>query len=130
MELNKISKALFFAKTAHKGQKRKGTNNDYITHPVEVYKLLSHLTTDEHILCSAILHDVIEDTETTYEDIKKEFGSRVSNIVLEVTKDSQGRFNITSREGLMVKLADMLHNIHNSTDSEYIQKKIKFIANN
>ena len=118
--------AFKFAKEFHAGQKRKNTGEEYITHPLKVYKILRFVTQDDDVLCAALLHDVVEDTEVSYDDLKSSFGEKVTNIVKEVTKDKAGRFHLKTRNGLMVKLADMLHNISNSTDEEYIQKKIRF----
>ncbi len=122
----KVIWAFDFARKAHKGQKRKGTNEDYITHSIEVYNILKRLTDDDDVLSAALLHDVIEDTKYTYNDIKELFGKRVVDIVLEVTR-VDGKFNIKTREGLMVKLADMLHNIHDNNDEKYLKQKIRFI---
>ena len=119
--------AFALAQQAHKGQLRKGKNKDYITHPIKVYKILKGLTDKEDVLCAALLHDVIEDTKYTYNDLKKKFGKRVADIVMEVTKDKKGNFNIKTKEGLVVKLADMLHNIHNNREKTYLRKKIKFV---
>ena len=123
----KIKKAFLFAKKAHEGQIRKGKTDGYIIHPVGVYKILKRLTKDEDVLCAALLHDVIEDTDFNYDNLKNEFGKTVADIVLEVTKDEKKEFNIKTKEGLMVKLADMLHNIHDNKDKEYLKKKINFI---
>jgi|TARA_Y100000296_G_C5136618_1_gene238554 (p)ppGpp synthase/HD superfamily hydrolase len=119
--------AFEFSRKAHEGQKRKGTDKDYFIHPLKVHEIVRCVIDKEDILCAALLHDVIEDTEYTYEDIKKIFGKQVADIVLEVTKDKKRQFNIKTREGLIVKLADILHNIHNSKDKEYINEKMKFI---
>jgi|TARA_R100000501_G_C2622926_1_gene116100 (p)ppGpp synthase/HD superfamily hydrolase len=126
--MNKKERMAFaLAQQAHKGQLRKGKNKDYITHPIKVYKILKGLTDKEDVLCAALLHDVIEDTKYTYNDLKKKFGKRVADIVMEVTKDKKGNFNIKTKEGLVVKLADMLHNIHNNREKTYLRKKIKFV---
>ena len=123
----KEKKAYDFAKNAHKGVKRKGSNLPYVTHPKAVYDILKRLTKDENILCAALLHDVIEDTNCKYKAVKKEFGIKIADIVQEVTKDKNKNFNIRSKSGLMVKLADVLHNISDSKDGKYINKKIKFL---
>ena len=74
-----------------------------------------------------MLHDVIEDTKYTYDDLKERFGKMVADIVMEVTKDKKGNFNIKTKEGLMVKLADILHNICDNKEKTYLRKKIKFV---
>lgn len=75
-------KALTFAKKAHQGQFRKGTNMPYIIHPIETAEIVKNMTNDAEIIAAAFLHDVIEDTDITEEEIKKEFGQRVLNLVL------------------------------------------------
>ncbi len=68
-----IDRAAKFAEQAHKGAHRKGTRIPYIVHPLETALIASMLTNDEEILAAALLHDTIEDTGVTYEDLKQEF---------------------------------------------------------
>lgn len=118
----RIRIAYDFANEKHKGQKRKYSNENYITHPVQVMEILRKLTDDEDVLCAALLHDVLEDTDTTRESIIKWFGMRVLSIVEEVTDP----MNIKTKEGLMVKLADTLHNISDRPGTDhYVKKKIE-----
>ncbi len=82
--------AAHYAARQHKDQIRKGANSEpYIVHPLEVAKLLADIggVTDHEVLMAAILHDTIEDTDSTNEEIKSLFGERVCSIVLEVTDD-------------------------------------------
>ena len=72
-----VQKAIDFATKVHEGQYRKGTDRPYIVHPMEVGKIVSTMTQDEEIISAAILHDTIEDTGVTYEDLKQEFGTRL-----------------------------------------------------
>lgn len=76
-----IDRAAKFAEQAHKGAHRKGTRIPYIVHPLETALIASMLTNDEEILVAALLHDTIEDTDVTYEDLKQEFGTRVADLV-------------------------------------------------
>ena len=76
-----INRATEFATRAHEGQVRKGTKRPYIVHPVEVADIVSTMTQDEEIISAAVLHDTIEDTDVTYEDIKAEFGEKIAEIV-------------------------------------------------
>ena len=88
--LSKLLQAASFAAKKHRGQKRKGAIEEpYINHPLEVANLLANVgkVEDYDILIAAILHDTIEDTETTKEEIAGLFGTRVSEMVLEVTDD-------------------------------------------
>lgn len=82
-----LEKALSFAIKAHEGQKRKNGRTPYILHPVEVAAVAATLTDDEEILAAAALHDTVEDTQVTIEDIRREFGDRVAALVMSDTED-------------------------------------------
>ena len=82
-----IDRTAKFAEQAHKGAHRKGTRIPYIVHPLETALIASMLTNDEEILAAALLHDTIEDTGVTYEDLKQEFGTRVADLVLAESED-------------------------------------------
>jgi len=123
----KIKEAYLFAKKAHGKQPREGTKKLYIIHPLAVYNILSILTKDENVLIAALLHDVVEDTHITSKKIEQKFGKKVADIVHEVTKNEDGEFDLKTGGGALVKLADMLHNLSNSTDKKYIYKKIEII---
>ena len=77
----KIEKAIAFAANAHDGTKRKGKNRPYILHPLEVMLIIADYTDDEDVIAAAVLHDTVEDTGVTAEDIRREFGERVSELV-------------------------------------------------
>jgi len=76
-----LDKAINFATVAHKNTERRGKGVPYIVHPLEVVSIVASLTSDQEILAAAALHDTVEDTSVTLEDIKREFGERVANIV-------------------------------------------------
>lgn len=76
-----LDKALIFAIKAHSGVERRGKDLPYIVHPMEAVAIVATMTKDQEILAAAALHDVIEDTEYTEENIRKEFGERVANLV-------------------------------------------------
>ena len=122
-----IIKAFEIANKGHKNQKRY-SGDPYITHPLNVAIYLSDLSMDIETITSALLHDLIEDTDITYDDLKKEFGTTVADIVDGVTK--LDKINYNSKEEakadgirkmvvamskdirvLILKLADRLHNI-------------------
>ena len=86
----KLHKAIAFASVAHAGQYRKGTNIPYIVHPFEVAQILSEAGAEEDIICAGLLHDIIEDTSYTATDLEKEFGKRVSELVLACTQECEG----------------------------------------
>jgi len=115
-----------FAALKHDGQYRKGEGNTpYIHHPVEVAAILAEVgaVTDTDLLRAALLHDTIEDTQTTSEEIETHFGSRVCSIVLEVSdnkslqKHERKAAQIEhsphlSKEAQFLKLADKTSNVH------------------
>jgi (p)ppGpp synthase/HD superfamily hydrolase len=83
-DLRRLTKALLFAAEAHRNQRRKGAAQEpYLNHLVEVLDLVVQATdgTDTDVLIAAILHDEVEDTSASYEDVAKNFGERVAEIV-------------------------------------------------
>ena len=126
--LNKerISAAYEFAKKAHKGQKR-ASGEDYIIHPLEVASILLTLHPDEESIIAAILHDVVEDTPVTLEEIEKEFGHTVAELAKGLEKfsaihikDEDQQINNWRKMFLsmakdirvvFIKLCDRLHNM-------------------
>ena len=125
-ELAQIKSAFEFANEAHKYQKRK-TGQPYIIHPIAVALIAAkELKLDAHCVMTAFLHDVVEDTEYTNEDIKERFGDDVAYLVDTVTKKKKTSYKTSKQEdnyeqllssihydirALMVKLADRLHNM-------------------
>ncbi|WP_461829819.1 RelA/SpoT family protein, partial [Aquifex sp.] len=119
-----ILKAYEFAKERHGDQKRK-TGEPYIVHPLNVAKILSELGMDAETIVAALLHDVLEDTETTYEELKKEFGESVASLVEGVTKIGKIKYKSDQVENyrklilatakdprvIILKLADRLDNM-------------------
>lgn len=87
--MNAIENAIRFAVKAHEGALRKGTNLPYILHPLEAAVIAAQMTDDQDIIAAAVLHDVIEDTETTAEDIQREFGARVADLVSSNTENKR-----------------------------------------
>ena len=120
-----ILKATQFAADKHRGQSRKDeANTPYINHPVAVAHLLSHYAgiQDANIIVAALLHDTVEDTDTTVDDIEELFGREVRDIVIEVTDDkslpSERRKQLQiehagtlSHAARLVKLADKICNL-------------------
>ncbi len=122
-----VSRAYVCAKAAHEGQFRR-SGEPYIIHPLAVAKILASLHMDHQTLMAALLHDVIEDTPTTKEDLAKEFGSAVAELVDGVSKLTQIEFKTKAEAQasnfqkmalamakdirvILVKLADRLHNM-------------------
>ena len=126
-DIAKIEEAYNFAKKVHGGQFRV-SGEPYIIHPVEVLKILLGLKADTHTLIAALLHDVIEDTDTTPEQVKEMFGEDVLSLVQGVTKLSKYQFKSKEERQaenfrrmfiamakdirvIFLKLADRLHNM-------------------
>ncbi|MEE8886758.1 MAG: bifunctional (p)ppGpp synthetase/guanosine-3',5'-bis(diphosphate) 3'-pyrophosphohydrolase [Eubacteriales bacterium] len=127
-DISMITKAYHVASEAHKNQKRK-SGEPYIIHPLCVAIILAELELDKESIVAGLLHDVVEDTILTREEIEKEFGSEVAEIVDGVTKLGQLSYSQDKIEEqaenlrkmflamakdirvIMVKLADRLHNM-------------------
>lgn len=84
-DLSVVEKAYKMAERAHEGQIRK-SGEPYIIHPVNVALILAQLELDKESIVAGLLHDVIEDTVMTYDDVKREFGQEVADLVEGVTK--------------------------------------------
>lgn len=83
----KLHDAIIFATRAHKGQTRKGTDIDYISHPLEVLQILTQMGADQDLLIAGVLHDVVEDTEVTIDEIRCRFGKGVADLVAHHTEN-------------------------------------------
>lgn len=126
IDKNKIIKAYEYACSMHKDQKRK-SGEPYIIHPLNVAYILADLGLDTTTICAALLHDVVEDTKATYEDINKMFGEDVAELVEGVTKLSRLFKTVEEAKAenykkmfiamekdirvIILKLADRLHNV-------------------
>jgi len=121
-----ISRAYEFAKNAHSGQKRE-SGEDYFIHPCMTAVKLAALKSDAETIVSALLHDVIDDTPITIEEVRKEFGSEIAKLVEGVSKLGKARYQGLERHAenlkkfflamnndirvALIKLADRSHNI-------------------
>ena len=127
VDLKEIQRAFAFADASHAGQKRV-SGEDFIAHPLGVATIVADLGMDTTTLVASLLHDVVEDTELTVEDIEKEFGPHVAEIVDGLTKLDKITFRSKEAEQaenvrkmfvamakdirvLLIKLADRLHNM-------------------
>ena len=133
---SKLDRAIEFATKAHEGQTRWG-GEPYITHSLAV---MEHLRddlgiTDEDTLCAAVLHDVVEDTPVCIQDISKEFGRVVGNMVVALTQmpeETYGEYiqemvDQGNRGAIIVKLADLWHNSSDlGKGSSHRQRKEKY----
>ena len=126
--IERITSAFNFAKQAHKGVKRK-SGEPYILHPISVAKIVcSEIGLGSTSICAALLHDVVEDTDYTIEDMENIFGSKIAQLVDGLTKISGGIFGdkasaqaenfkkllLTMNDDIrviLIKMADRLHNM-------------------
>ena len=76
-----LDKAIIYAVRAHAGTERRGKGFPYIVHPMEAMEIVSTMTSDQELLAAAALHDVVEDTDITVEEIRAEFGDRIASLV-------------------------------------------------
>ena len=90
-----IKRAYEFSEKAHNGQLR-ASGEPFFKHPAKVALILTSFELDDASICAGLLHDVIEDTEYTYEDVKNEFGEEIANLVDGVTK--LGKIPYSSKE--------------------------------
>lgn len=136
-------KALHFGETKHKGQIRKGSKLPYFTHPLRVADRVSHFKTSknlENLLCAALLHDTLEDTETSYEEIETEFNPMIASIVKELTSDDvilkqmgkneylKQKMVQLSSYGLFLKLVDRLDNICDAPREKYVHDTVDMMG--
>ncbi len=131
-----IARAFRFAAAAHEGQQRR-SGEDFIHHPYSVARICAELQLDDETIAAALLHDVVEDTEVSLDDVKAEFGDEIAQLVDGVTKLT--RVSFQSREQaqaenyrkmvlamaedlrvIFIKLADRLHNLRTI---EYLGKQ-------
>lgn len=134
-DLALIRKAYDFSEKAHSGQSRR-SGEAYISHPLSVAGILADLRLDLDTIATGLLHDTVEDTQTTLEDIRREFGDVIAHLVDGVTKISQMKFrNRQEKQGenirkmivamgrdvrvVLVKLADRLHNMRTLNHMPY-----------
>ncbi|MCL4386833.1 HD domain-containing protein [Patescibacteria group bacterium] len=123
-EKSLVSRALIFAMIAHNGQVRKADGQPYIVHPISVAILVAKvIPKNDHVIAAALLHDTLEDTDTTFEELEKEFGYTVPRIVKNLTEDKTihdwKKRKLATIEhikemdewSLIVKTADKLHNL-------------------
>lgn len=84
-----FDEAVNFAVKRHSGQTRKMSGAPYILHPMEVASIVGTMTTDREILAAAVLHDTVEDTDTTLDEIREHFGRRVELLVMTETEEKR-----------------------------------------
>ncbi len=103
-----------FAIQAHHGMRRKKENIPYIIHPLEVVTILAGMTDDEDILAAAVLHDTVEDTKTTLEEIDEIFGPRVCELVASETENKRG--NLPAAQTWFIRKKESLDFLKSTND--------------
>ena len=123
-----LDRAIVFAVRAHAGTERRGKAFPYIVHPMEAVAIVATITRDQELLAAAVLHDTVEDTDVTIEQIREEFGCRIASLVASDTDTLQAgvceadswhtrkqaaidRLARASREAKIVALGDKLSNM-------------------
>ena len=81
LDTSLLDRAIIYAVRAHAGTERRGKGFPYIVHPMEAVEIVATMTADQELLAAAALHDVVEDTDATVEDIRAEFGDRIAELV-------------------------------------------------
>ena len=123
-----LDRAIIFAVHAHAGTERRGKGYPYIVHPMEAVEIVATMTSDQELLAAAVLHDTLEDTDVTLEQIRAEFGDRIASLVADesdvmpegMTEEASwhqrkqaaiDRLSKASRDAKIVALGDKLSNI-------------------
>ena len=81
LDTDLLDRAIMFAVRAHAGTERRGKGFPYIVHPMEAMEIVATMTSDQELLAAAALHDTVEDTDVTVEQIRAEFGDRIASLV-------------------------------------------------
>jgi len=123
-----LDRAIVFAVRAHAGTERRGKGFPYIVHPMEAVEIVATMTHNQELLAAAVLHDTVEDTDTTIEQIRAEFGDHVAELVASETDEPHqrpdsvenwrarkqaaiDRLTRASRDAQIVALGDKLSNM-------------------
>lgn len=130
-DIGLVLRAAAFAAVKHRTQRRKDADaSPYINHPLALANVLANEggVNDAHVLAAALLHDTVEDTDTSLDELQREFGAEIAAIVAEVTDDKslpkqeRKRLQVSkagskSNAAKLVKLADKISNLRNITSS-------------
>ena len=111
-----MDRAIVFATRAHSGTYRKGTSIPYIVHPIEAAAIVSTMTADPDMIAAAVLHDVVEDTDTTVEEISFFFNERIARLV--EAESENKRKDLPPQETWMVRKMETLEFLRTKADRE------------
>lgn len=138
LDTSLLDRAIMFAVKAHAGTERRGKGFPYIVHPLEAVSIVATITSDQEILAAAALHDTVEDTDVTVDQIRSEFGDRVASLVsteTDVVFDNRSeedswhdrkqaaidRLAAVSRDAKIVAIGDKLSNMRAIARDEFIK---------
>ena len=107
--MEKFDKAIEFAVKAHSGAVRKGTETPYIVHPMEAAAIVATMTNDVDVLCAAVLHDTVEDSDFTIEDVRAEFGDGVARLV--ASESENKREDLPAHETWKIRKQETLEHL-------------------
>lgn len=111
-----MDRAIVFATRAHSGTYRKGTKIPYIVHPIEAAAIVSAMTDDPDMIAAAVLHDVVEDTDATLEEIRFFFNERIADLVEAESEDK--RKDLPPQETWMIRKMETLEFLRNEADRD------------
>ena len=143
-----LDEVLKFATAAHGDQKRKYTNDPYIVHPIAVAEIVKTVPHTDEMIAAALLHDVVEDTPITIDDIKNKFGDKVADLVgwlTDISRPEDGNRKTRKAidrdhsarapaEAQTIKVADLIHNTQSIEKYDpnfwkvYKEEKIKLLS--
>ena len=123
-----LDRAIIFAVKAHAGTERRGKGYPYIVHPLEAVEIVATMTADQELLAAAALHDTVEDTDVTVDQLRAEFGDRIASLVADESDEMPAgmseedswhgrkqaaidRLSRASRDAKIVALGDKLSNM-------------------
>ena len=109
-----VSEAIIFAVRAHDGMRRKKSDAPYILHPMEAAVIVGTMSDDQELIAAAALHDVVEDTDITIEEIEEKFGKRIKELVASETEDK--RADLPPAETWRIRKEESLEDLKNTDD--------------
>ena len=109
-----VSEAIKFAVSAHDGMRRKKSDVPYILHPLEAAVIVGSMTEDQNVIAAAVLHDVVEDTGVTLEEVEEKFGKRIKELVASETENK--RENLPASDTWRIRKEESLAELESTDD--------------
>ena len=116
--MDKVTKAIEFAAKVHDGMERKKDKTPYILHPLEAAVIVGTMTENRDVISAAVLHDVVEDTDITIEEIEEKFGPRVRVLVESETEDK--RADLPPEDTWRIRTEESLEELANCGDTDVL----------